>query len=114
MIGVKLGLLFVLAVFATVTTSNAFADEILVQFDKTEYHLGDTITITGYIYDMKMPVIAMSIFDPNDTILSANSIEIEPDGIFTKTMRLESPFYDTPGDYMVRLDYGKISQNIMI
>ena len=111
MIGVKLGLLLVLTVFATATASLVHADGILVDFDKLEYNTGDSITITGYVTDLKMPVIAISIFDPDGTILSANSIEIDSDGLFEKTMRLDSPFYDKPGDYKVKLDYGKISQN---
>jgi len=109
-LGLKLVVLLVLTVLFSITTS-AYADGIFVEFDKSEYHTGDSLTVTGYVAELKMPVIAMSIFDPSGTILSANSVEIEPDGLFSKTLFLDSPFYEAPGEYKIKLDYGKISQN---
>jgi len=109
-LGLKLGVLLVLTVLVSVTVSFANADGILVEFDKSEYRTGDSLTITGQIAEMKMPVIAMSVYDPNGTILSANNVEIESDGLFSKTLYLDSPFYETSGEYKIKLNYGKISQ----
>ena len=99
-----------LTVLVSVTVSFANADGILVEFDKSEYRTGDSLTITGQIAEMKMPVIAMSVYDPNGTILSANNVEIEPDGLFSKILYLDSPFYEASGEYKIKLNYGKISQ----
>jgi tetratricopeptide (TPR) repeat protein len=91
--------------------SQSFADSILVEFDKLEYYTGDSITISGQILDFKMPVIALSIYDPDGKIISANNVEINSDGIFSKIFTLDSPFYDKSGEYKVKLNYGKITQN---
>ena len=58
-----------------------------------------------------MPVIAMSIYDPDGKILSANSLEISSEKIFDKTILLDSPFYEKTGEYLLKLDYGVISEN---
>ncbi len=58
-----------------------------------------------------MPVIAISIYDPDGKILSANNLEISPQKTFSKIILLDSPFYEKIGEYMVKLDYGQISEN---
>jgi hypothetical protein len=58
-----------------------------------------------------MPVIALSLFDPEGKILAANNLIIDSNGIFSKVFSLDSPFYDAPGKYTVKLNYGKIVQN---
>jgi tetratricopeptide (TPR) repeat protein len=110
-LGYKIGILLVLAVLITPIASQSFADSILVEFDKSVYYTDDSITISGIILDFKMPVIGLSIFDPEGKILSANNVEINSDGNFSKTFSLDSPFYDKSGEYKVKLNYGKISQN---
>jgi tetratricopeptide (TPR) repeat protein len=110
-LGYKISALLVLAIFVPSIASQSFADSILVQFDKPDYYIGDSITISGLIFDFKMPVIAMSIFDPDGEILSANNVDINPDGSFSKTFSLDSAFYEKSGDYKIKLNYGKISQD---
>ena len=100
-----------LAVFTPVILIDVFADSIIVDFDKPLYQLGNSLTITGEILNVGMPVIAMSIYDPDEKILSANNLEISPENTFSKTISLDSPFYDKPGKYLVKLDYGQISEN---
>ena len=90
--------------------SHVYADDIFIKFDKSEYATGDSITITGQISEFTMPVIAMSIYDPDEKILSANNVEVESDGVFTKTFFLDSSLYEKSGKYEVRLDYGSLSQ----
>ncbi len=50
-----------------------------------------------------MPIIAMSIYDPDGKILSANNLEILPQKTFSKTILLDSPFYEKTGEYMVKV-----------
>ena len=111
MLGYVLGITLVLAVLAPAVFMDAFADSIIVDFDKPLYRLGGSLTISGEILDVGMPVIAMSIYDPDGKVLSANSMEISPENTFSKTIGLDSPFYDKPGEYLVKLDYGTISEN---
>ena len=103
--------LLVLTVVLTAITTDAHAESITIKFDKSEYQTGDVLNVTGQIPNVGMPIIAMSIYDPNGTILSANSVEMEPDGLFTKTIFLDSPFYDESGEYKIKFDYGQITQN---
>jgi tetratricopeptide (TPR) repeat protein len=103
------------AILVTFVTIPAFGDEIwvVVETDKTQYSTGESLVITGYIIERKMPVIAMSVYDPDGIILSANSVELEADDSFTKIVSLDSPFYDKAGIYLVDFDYGKNSEQIM-
>lgn len=111
MLGLKLGILLVLTVISFTITSEVYADSISIKFNKSEYATGDSLSITGQIPELKMPVIATSIYDTDGKILAAHNVEIESDGIFTKTIFLDSPFYEKSGQYKVKFDYGKISQN---
>jgi len=90
--------------------SESYAESILVEFDKPEYNTGEKLTISGYVTEFSMPIIAISIYDPNDQILSANNLELDSEGKFSKSIFLDSPFYDLPGDYKVKINYKKISQ----
>ena len=90
--------------------SESYAETILVEFDKPEYNTGEKLTISGQVTEFSMPIIAISIYDPNDQILSANNLELDSEGKFSKSIFLDSPFYDLPGDYKVKINYKKISQ----
>jgi tetratricopeptide (TPR) repeat protein len=109
--GYKIGFLLVAIILFSITLSQSFADSILIEFDKSEYHTGDFMVISGHLLDFKMPVIALSIYDPDGKILSANNVIIDTNGTFSKTIPLDSPFYDKSGKYTVKLNYGKTVQN---
>ena len=111
MLGIVLGVTLVLAVFSSVISTDVFADSLIVNFDQEFYDLGDFLTISGEISEVGMPVIAMSIYDPDGKILSANNLEISSEKTFDKTLLLDSPFYEKTGEYLVKLDYGTISEN---
>ena len=107
----KVGLLLALIVLLPIIIPQSFADSILIEFDKPEYHTGDSMVISGHLLDFKLPVIALSLYDPYGKILSANNVIIDSNGTFSKIISLDSPFYDTSGKYTVKLNYGKITQN---
>jgi len=90
---------------------DAFAESFTITFDKIMYSTGDSITISGDIIDFGMPVIAMSIYDPDGKILSTDDLEILPDNTFFKKFVLDSPFYKKSGEYMVKVSYGKVSED---
>ena len=111
MLGYLLGITLVLTTLSPLILTEVFADSFVVNFDKQQYNRGDSLTISGEIIDFGMPVIAISIYDPNEKILSANYLEISPQKAFSKTISLDSPFYEKIGEYMIKLDYGQISEN---
>jgi hypothetical protein len=92
-LGYVLGFTLVLTVLSPVIFAEVFADSLIVSFDEEFYNLGDSLTINGEIPNVGMPIIAMS------------------ENTFSKTISLDSPFYDKAGEYMVKLDYGQISEN---
>ena len=101
----------ILVTFAAIP---AFADDtwIVVVTDKTQYFTGESMEVSGYILDRKIPVIAMSVYDPDGIILSANNVELQEDDGFTKIISLDSPFYDKSGIYVINFDYGKVSEQL--
>ena len=111
MLGYLLVITLVLTAFPPLILTEVFADSFVVDFDKQQYNRGDFLTISGEILDFGMPIIAISIYDPNEKILSANNLEISPQKTFSKTISLDSPFYEKIGEYTVKLDYGQITKN---
>lgn len=95
--------------------SPAFAEEdwLIAETDKPQYHTGEDMVISGYISERKMPVIAVSIYDPDGTILSANNVEIDSDDGFSKTVSLDSPFYDKSGLYTIEFKYGPNTDSVL-
>ena len=80
MLGLKIGTLLVITIFSFLIIAEANAESFSIQFDKSEYFTNDSISITGKIYEIKMPVIAMRIYDTDGKILSANNLAIESEG----------------------------------
>src|SRR3990172_7996337 len=81
---------------------------VMLETDKPEYQVGEMIIISGFVEEKKMPVVALRIFDPYGGILSAHQLEIESGNTFSKTILLDSPFYDDEGDYTISVNYGKL------
>ncbi len=111
MLGYVLGVALVLSVLVPLQFVDIFADSFVVNFDKQLFDVGDSLTISGEIMEIGMPVIAMSIYDPDGKITSANHLEISSEKTFSKTIILESSVYKKIGEYEIKLEYGKISEN---
>ncbi len=104
---ISLLLVGILPLLLTPAFSEDF-DEILVETDSFEYNTGDALILTGFVPEKKMPIISISIYDPDNKILSANTVEIEDDDSFLKIFSLDSPFYDKQGLYTINSQYGKL------
>ena len=105
-----LGILFVLTVLSPVLFTPIFADSFVVTIDNEQPELGDTILISGEIIDFGMPIIVMSVYDPDGKILSAYNLEISSQ-TFSKSISIDSPFYEKTGEYTIKFVYGQITQN---
>ncbi len=110
MLGYLLGITLVLTTLSPFIITESFADSFVVDFDKQLYSKGDSLTISGEILNFGMPIIAISIYDPDGKILSANNLEISPQKTFSKTISLDSPFYEKTGECTIKIDYGQISE----
>jgi len=100
---------FVLPIFA----SENYDENLFLETDKEKYDIGEKLKISGYIKEKKMPEVALRIYDPDGTILSANNVEIENDNKFFKIISLDSPFYDKIGSYTITVEYGLLSNEII-
>lgn len=113
MLGSKTEISLFLILFIPILIFPVYADNSLIlETDKAEYEIGDLMIISGSVEEKKMPVVALKIFDPNGGILSANQIDLQDDNTFSKTIELDSPFYDEIGTYSITLDYGKLATQI--
>ena len=110
MLGYLVGITLVLTALSPLVFENVFADSLSVTLDKSQYNFGDEISISGQVFDYTMPIIAMSLYDPDGKILVANNLEISSQNTFEKTISLDSPFYEKTGEYLLKFDYGQISQ----
>ena len=92
----------------------AVADEdniietIVISTYKMSYFTEEPIVISGEITQKKMPIVAIRIFDPDDKILGAYSVEIDDNNHFTKTIIADIPFYEKNGTYTITAEYGKL------
>jgi tetratricopeptide (TPR) repeat protein len=105
-----LGILFVLTALSPIISTQVFADSFVVTLDNVQPELGDTLLVSGEIIELGMPIIAMSVYDPDGQILSAYNLEISSNS-FSKSLSLESPFYEKTGEYTIKFVYGQITQN---
>lgn len=113
MLGTIAVILLVLVAFTPIILIDVYAESFLVSFDKEFYSVGEELKVTGEILDYGMPIIAMSVYDPNGKILSANNLEISSDKTFSKLISLDSSFYEKPGEYTLKFDYGQISKEFL-
>ena len=101
MLGYVIGITLVLSVFAPLFFVDVFADSFIVNFEEQFFDVGDSLTISGDVLDVGMPIIAMSIYDPDGKIISANNLKISPENTFSKTVVLDSSIYEKVGEYDV-------------
>jgi len=104
----EISLLLILIIPTFLVPSFAEDDSLIIETDKAEYEIGGSMVISGLVGEIKMPVVALKIFDPNGRILSANQVDIEDDNTYSKIIDLDSPFYDEQGTYSIVLNYGKL------
>ncbi len=82
--GTKTGLIPLILILS-ISFPLAFGDNsggIITSTDKEFYESGESLFITGEVEKKKMPILALRIFDPDGSILSANNVEIKEDNSF--------------------------------
>ena len=77
--------------------------------DKSIYHDGDTLTISGIInYDATIPSVILQIITPGGTGLAgiANVLP-KSDGSFSTTFHVGGPTWSEDGTYTIKISYGE-------
>ncbi|WP_100182949.1 tetratricopeptide repeat protein [Candidatus Nitrosotenuis aquarius] len=95
----------ILCLFATIPAF-AESDWLLAQTDRDQYHTGQEMEISGFVLDAIIPEIGIKIYDPENNIVGAYTVELELDDGFTRTVPLDSPSYDQSGLYIIEFTYG--------
>ncbi|WP_246282008.1 hypothetical protein [Nitrosopumilus ureiphilus] len=83
--------------------------------DKSLYHLGDSIKITGNVnYDSAIPSIIIQIITPSGSGLAhVDSVIPKNDGTFTKILHAGGPTWNENGKYIIKLSYaGNLEKSI--
>ena len=111
--GTRIGFIFLILI-VSISFSTALGDSegIVANPDKELYETGELLFLSGHVEEKKMPILALRIYDPDGSILSANNVEIEDNNSFFKMVSLDSPFYDKTGTYTIKIDYGKLDKEI--
>ena len=68
--------------------------------------------ISGYVLNAQVPEIGIKIYDPEDNIVGAYTVELELDDGFVKTVSLDSPSYDYSGLYVIEFEYEENTDNL--
>ena len=110
MLGLKIGTLLVITIFSFLIVAEAHAESFSIQFDKSEYFTNDSISITGKIYEIKMPVIAMRIYDTFGTPSGFYFAPVTPDLKFSTNFPAKSGVnFKINGTYSIKAHFAESS-----
>ena len=83
--------------------------------DKSLYHLGDQLTISGTVsYDSEIPFVTIQIFTPGKSnFADFNTILANPNGSFSATFNVGGPTWTSDGIYSIKVTYdGNLEKSI--
>ena len=98
----------ILAFVLAVTPSIVFAQspQITVLTDKQSYVTGDTITISGKVLSLGASNSAvLQVFNPFNVLVQIGTINLAPDGTFSKTIKAEGESWANDGSYQIKILY---------
>ena len=82
------------------------ATPITLLTDKQSYVTGDTITISGTISSLGASNSAvLQVFNPFNVLVQIGTINIAPDGTFSKTIKAEGQSWENDGLYQIKVIY---------
>jgi hypothetical protein len=83
--------------------------------DKSLYHQGDQLTISGIVsYDSEIPFVTIQIFTPGKSnFADFNTIPANPNGSFSTTFNVGGPTWTSDGIYPIKVTYdGNLEKSI--
>ncbi|MBT8252038.1 MAG: hypothetical protein KJO99_04315 [Nitrosopumilus sp.] len=108
-------ILFLMLLFIPFYLNSSFAEVTDFTTDKSLYHLGDSIKITGSVaYDSAIPSIIIQIITPSGSGLAhIDSAIPKNDGTFSKTLHAGGPTWNEDGKYTIKISYaGNLEKSI--
>jgi len=103
----RITLLFALVLIATPCIALAqSATPIILMTDKQSYVTGDTISLSGTISSLGSSSSAvLQVFNPFNVLVQIGTINIAPDGTFSKTIKAEGESWANDGSYQIKVIY---------
>ena len=109
-----LALVFLLLLISIGTTFT-FGEVYNFSTDKSLYHNGDQLNISGNIsYDPAVPFVTIQIFTPNKSnFADFDVVSANPDGSFFATFHVGGPTWTTDGIYPIKITYaGSLEESV--
>jgi len=98
----------ILALVLVATPGLVFAQspQITLLTDKQSYVTGDTISISGTITSLGSSNSAvLQVFNPFNVLVQIGTINLAPDGTFSKTIKAEGGSWASDGSYQIKVLY---------
>jgi len=98
----------IFALVLVITPSLAFAQspQITLLTDKQSYVTGDTISISGKVSSLGSSNSAvLQVFNPFNVLVQIGTINLAPDGTFSKTVKAEGESWANDGSYQIKVLY---------
>ena len=83
--------------------------------DKSLYHNGDNLTISGTVsFNSDIPFVTIQIFTPGKSnFADFNTIPVNPDGSFSSMFNVGGPTWTSDGFYPIKITYdGNLEKSI--
>src|SRR6185437_14780950 len=98
----------IFALVLVIAPSLAFAQspQITLLTDKQSYVTGDTISISGKVSSLGASNSAvLQVFNPFNVLVQIGTINLAPDGTFSKTIKAEGESWTNDGSYQIKVLY---------
>jgi hypothetical protein len=97
----------------TIVSAFAVVDDFTT--DKSLYHDGDKLTVSGNVsYDPDIPFVTIQIFTPGKSnFADFNTFAVSPDGSFSSIFNVGGPTWTSDGFYSIKITYdGNLEKSI--
>src|SRR5690242_10199854 len=99
-------MIFALVLVATPGLVFAQSPQITLLTDKQSYVTGDTISISGTISSLGSSNSAvLQVFNPFNVLVQIGTINLAPDGTFSKTIKAAGESWASDGSYQIKVLY---------
>jgi len=99
-------MIFALVLVATPGLVFAQNPQITLLTDKQSYVTGDTITISGKVSSLGASSSAvLQVFNPFNVLVQIGTINLAPDGTFSKTIKAAGESWASDGSYQIKVLY---------
>ena len=99
-------IIFALVLIATPSLAFAQSPQITLLTDKQSYVTGDTITVSGQVSSLGSSNSAvLQVFNPFNVLVQIGTINLAPDGTFSKTVKAEGQSWTSDGSYQIKVLY---------